>query len=137
VLVLQLAGSNSELSGIAMMMQLRKMANHPALLRYYFTDEQLQDMARRLAADCTYKETNAEYIVEDLSMMSDFQIHQLSSAHKVSYPFNFVLYVLELNACVSFSVDMFRIVPSITISRTSLGHTCTMIYSSQESSIWP
>lgn len=59
------------------------MANHPALLRYYFTDEHLQDMARRLAADHTYKETNPEYIVQDLAMMSDYQIHQLSSVHKV------------------------------------------------------
>jgi SWI/SNF-related matrix-associated actin-dependent regulator 1 of chromatin subfamily A len=86
---LQLTGSNGELSGIAMMMQLRKMANHPALLRYYFTDEQLQDMARRLAADHTYKETNPEYIVQDLAMKSDYQIHQLSSTHKVRYPFHF------------------------------------------------
>jgi SWI/SNF-related matrix-associated actin-dependent regulator 1 of chromatin subfamily A len=83
---LQLTGSNCELSGIAMMMQLRKMANHPALLRYYFTDEQLQDMARRLAADHTYKETNPEYIVQVLAMMSDYQIHQLSSFHKVRCP---------------------------------------------------
>jgi SWI/SNF-related matrix-associated actin-dependent regulator 1 of chromatin subfamily A len=90
VVVLQLTGSSGELSGIAMMMHLRKMANHPALLRYYFTDGQLPDMARRLAADRTYKETNPEYIVQDLAMMSDYQIHQLSSVHKVRCSFHFV-----------------------------------------------
>jgi SWI/SNF-related matrix-associated actin-dependent regulator 1 of chromatin subfamily A len=83
MLMLQLTGINEELSGIAMMMQLRKMANHPVLLRYYFVDEQLKDMAKRLAADHTYKETNPEYIVQDLAVMSDYQIHQLSSVYKV------------------------------------------------------
>lgn len=83
MLMLQLVGTNDELSGIAMMMQLRKMANHPVLLRYYFMDEQLEDMAKRLAADQTYKETNPDYIVQDLAVMSDYQIHQLSSVYKV------------------------------------------------------
>jgi len=59
------------------------MANHPALLRYHFTDEQLEDMAKRLASDPTYKETNHEYIIQDLAVMSDYQIHQLGSTHKV------------------------------------------------------
>jgi SWI/SNF-related matrix-associated actin-dependent regulator 1 of chromatin subfamily A len=68
---------------MAMMMQLRKMANHPVLLRYHFTDEQLENMAKRLAADPTYKETKHEYIVQDLAIMSDYQIHQLGSIHKV------------------------------------------------------
>lgn len=82
-LLLQLTGSSRELSGMAMMMQLRKMANHPVLSRYHFTDEQLEDIAKRLAADPTYKETNPEYIVQDLAIMSDYQIHHLGSVHKV------------------------------------------------------
>jgi SWI/SNF-related matrix-associated actin-dependent regulator 1 of chromatin subfamily A len=73
---------------MAMMMQLRKMANHPVLLRYHFTDEQLEDMARRLSADPTYKETNPEYILQDLAIMSDYQIHQLGSSQKVIVLFN-------------------------------------------------
>ncbi|KAJ4439324.1 hypothetical protein ANN_07446 [Periplaneta americana] len=78
----ELTGSNGELSGMAMMMQLRKMANHPVLLRYHFTDDQLEDIAKRLAADPTYKETNSEYIVQDLAIMSDYQIHSMGSTHK-------------------------------------------------------
>lgn len=109
-----------------MMMQLRKMANHPALLRYYFTDEQLQDMARRLAADRTYKETNPEYIVQDLAMMSDYQIHQLSSAHKVRCPphFCYTSAVAELPVFHSWwrFIELFCLSPCSKISGAHLHH---------------
>ena len=74
---------------MGMMMQLRKMANHPALLRYHFTDDQLEDMARRLAKDPTYKETNPDYIAQDLAIMSDFKLHQMSFNHKVKFLLEF------------------------------------------------
>ncbi|PSN39967.1 SWI/SNF-related matrix-associated actin-dependent regulator of chromatin subfamily A containing DEAD/H box 1 [Blattella germanica] len=78
----KLSESNNELSGMTMMMELRKMANHPVLLRHNFGDDKLEDMAVKLAKDPTYKETNPEYIVQDLAVMSDYQIHQLGCRHR-------------------------------------------------------
>ncbi|XP_049858991.1 SWI/SNF-related matrix-associated actin-dependent regulator of chromatin subfamily A containing DEAD/H box 1 homolog isoform X1 [Schistocerca gregaria] len=65
------------LSGIGMTMDLRKMANHPLLLRYNYTDEQLKSSAAYLARNPSYKGDKEDVIFEDLACMSDFQLHQL------------------------------------------------------------
>lgn len=65
------------------MMDMRKLANHPALLRYYYDDAKLRKISSRLAEDSFYKEKNPQYIYEDLLCMSDFQIHQLTFQYKV------------------------------------------------------
>ncbi|XP_052753322.1 SWI/SNF-related matrix-associated actin-dependent regulator of chromatin subfamily A containing DEAD/H box 1 homolog [Galleria mellonella] len=76
-----LVHATTEQSGISMMMDMRKLANHPLLLRYHYQDDQVRKMAARLARDPTYKEKNEQYVYEDLMCMSDFQIHQLTLVH--------------------------------------------------------
>lgn len=66
-----------------MMMDMRKLANHPLLLRYHYTNDVVRKMASRLAYDPTYKENNAEYAFQDLMCLSDFQLHQLTVQHRV------------------------------------------------------
>ncbi|XP_041979002.1 SWI/SNF-related matrix-associated actin-dependent regulator of chromatin subfamily A containing DEAD/H box 1 homolog [Aricia agestis] len=73
--------STLEKSGISMMMDMRKLANHPLLVRTYYTMDMLRKMADRLARDAGYKEKNSEYVFEDLLCMSDFQIHQLTQQY--------------------------------------------------------
>lgn len=73
--------ATTEQSGMAMMMDMRKLANHPLLLRYYYQEDQVRKMASRLARDPNYKEKNEKYAYEDLMCMSDFQIHQLTLTH--------------------------------------------------------
>lgn len=73
--------ATTEQSGMAMMMDMRKLANHPLLLRYHYTEDIVRKMAPRLARDPTYKEKNEQYVFEDLMCMSDFQIHQLTLNH--------------------------------------------------------
>ncbi|XP_075977599.1 SWI/SNF-related, matrix-associated actin-dependent regulator of chromatin, subfamily a, containing DEAD/H box 1 [Anticarsia gemmatalis] len=73
--------ATTEQSGMAMMMDMRKLANHPLLLRYHYQDEQVRQIARRLARDPSYKEKNEQYAWEDLMCLSDFQIHQLTLSH--------------------------------------------------------
>ncbi|KAK7790263.1 hypothetical protein R5R35_012632 [Gryllus longicercus] len=68
----------NETSFMGMLMQLRKLANHPLLLRYHYQDDQLLELAEKLAADPTYKEENKDYIFEDLQCFSDFEIHTLT-----------------------------------------------------------
>ena len=63
------------------MMDMRKIANHPLLMRYYFSDARLHEIARVLARDSVYKNNNPKQIFEDIAPLSDFKIHQLSEKY--------------------------------------------------------
>ena len=63
--------------GNSIMMDMRKLANHPLLLRFYFTDAKLHEIAKVLARDSVYKNNNPKEIFEDIAPLSDFKIHQL------------------------------------------------------------
>ncbi|CAH0585486.1 unnamed protein product [Chrysodeixis includens] len=73
--------ATTEQSGMAMMMDMRKLANHPLLLRYHYSDATLRGIAARLARHPRYKENNEQYAWEDLLCLSDFQIHQLTQQY--------------------------------------------------------
>ncbi|XP_068633292.1 SWI/SNF-related matrix-associated actin-dependent regulator of chromatin subfamily A containing DEAD/H box 1 homolog [Battus philenor] len=70
--------ATTEQSGISMMMDMRKLANHPLLLRYHYDEAVVKKIASRLVREHGYKEKNEQYAFEDLLCMSDFQIHQLT-----------------------------------------------------------
>ncbi|XP_048508009.1 SWI/SNF-related matrix-associated actin-dependent regulator of chromatin subfamily A containing DEAD/H box 1 homolog [Athalia rosae] len=76
------ADENNEVNGTGMMMQLRKLANHPLLIRNYYDEEKLKGISTKLAKDTTYKQKNPDYVFEELLWMSDFQINQLTRLHK-------------------------------------------------------
>ncbi|XP_076232532.1 SWI/SNF-related, matrix-associated actin-dependent regulator of chromatin, subfamily a, containing DEAD/H box 1 [Calliopsis andreniformis] len=76
------ADQNAEVNGIGMMMQLRKLANHPLLSRDYYNESKLKLIASRLAKEPQYKQKNADYVFEDLEWMSDYQINQLTRTYK-------------------------------------------------------
>ncbi|XP_076654676.1 SWI/SNF-related, matrix-associated actin-dependent regulator of chromatin, subfamily a, containing DEAD/H box 1 [Halictus rubicundus] len=76
------ADQSSEVNGIGMMMQLRKLANHPLLVRDYFNESRLRIIASRLAKEHGYKQKNPDYVFEDLQWMSDYQINQLTRTYK-------------------------------------------------------
>lgn len=80
----QRAEFDDDTSGMTVMMEMRKLTNHPLLLRYYFTDAKLREIAKRLASDLEYKKQNAEYIFEELAIMSDFQVYQTAQKYTVS-----------------------------------------------------
>ncbi|KAJ8959068.1 hypothetical protein NQ318_022324 [Aromia moschata] len=71
------AGQN-EYNGMSIMTDLRKLSNHPLLMRYHYGMDKLQEIARLLAADPGYKDTVVQYIIDDLTWMSDFEIHTLA-----------------------------------------------------------
>jgi len=73
--------SSSERAGIAIMMEMRRIANHPLLMRHYFTDANLRGFSKRLANASSYKKTNEQYIFEELAVMSDFQVYQMCNKH--------------------------------------------------------
>lgn len=69
--------ATSEQSGISIMMDMRKLANHPLLLRYYFTDERVHQIARQLSKHPLYKKSrDPQHVFEELAPLSDFQLYQ-------------------------------------------------------------
>ncbi|XP_071339280.1 SWI/SNF-related matrix-associated actin-dependent regulator of chromatin subfamily A containing DEAD/H box 1A [Trachinotus anak] len=59
------------------MMQLRKMANHPLLHRQYYTTEKLKAMSKLMLKEPTHFDADAALIQEDMEVMSDFELHCL------------------------------------------------------------
>ncbi|KAJ3223206.1 ATP-dependent helicase smarcad1 [Clydaea vesicula] len=65
------------------LMEMRKAANHPLLMREIYNEEILRKIAKAIMKEPEYLDANEEYIFEDLCVMSDFEIHQLCT--KFSY----------------------------------------------------
>ena len=93
-------------SGVGMLMNLRKTANHPLLIRRHFDNDQIRILAQLLKKDPSHREANVKYIMEDLSVMSDFDIHKTCLAYRVSFKRIYLvrkIYMIKL-AIVYFSV---------------------------------
>ena len=73
-------------SGIGMLMNLRKTANHPLLVRDQYDDNKLEVIARLLKTrDSGHKDAVEEYIIEDLRGMSDFDINKTCETYQVGH----------------------------------------------------
>uniref|UniRef100_A0A3P8WTQ0 DNA helicase n=1 Tax=Cynoglossus semilaevis TaxID=244447 RepID=A0A3P8WTQ0_CYNSE len=68
-------GENRELCNV--MMQLRKMANHPLLHRQYYNTEKLKAMSKLMLKEPSHYDADAALIQEDMEVMSDFELHGL------------------------------------------------------------
>ncbi|XP_009881311.1 PREDICTED: SWI/SNF-related matrix-associated actin-dependent regulator of chromatin subfamily A containing DEAD/H box 1 [Charadrius vociferus] len=66
---------NSDMGNV--MMQLRKMANHPLLHRQYYTTDKLRTMSRLMLKEPTHCDANPDLIFEDMTVMTDFELHLL------------------------------------------------------------
>ncbi|XP_062431003.1 SWI/SNF-related matrix-associated actin-dependent regulator of chromatin subfamily A containing DEAD/H box 1 [Rhea pennata] len=66
---------NSDMGNV--MMQLRKMANHPLLHRQYYTNDKLRTMSRRMLKEPTHHNADPDLIFEDMTVMTDFELHLL------------------------------------------------------------
>ena len=73
-------GSCERLPGTKnVMMQLRKLCLHPMLLRVHYTDTVLHEMTTAIMKEDQYRDNNATYIYEDMTVMSDFELNHLCS----------------------------------------------------------
>lgn len=78
--------STNETAGITMMMDMRKLANHPLLLRFHYTDDDVRQIAKQLARNPAYKKNrNPDYVFEELAPLSDFQIYQTIEKFELSF----------------------------------------------------
>ncbi|KAG4070909.1 hypothetical protein HA402_011135 [Bradysia odoriphaga] len=76
--------ATNEHSGMSIMMDMRKLANHPLLMRYYYTDEKVLELAKRLSTHPSWKKTtNPQYIFEELAICSDFQLYQMIEKYNI------------------------------------------------------
>ncbi|NXI71627.1 SMRCD regulator, partial [Anseranas semipalmata] len=66
---------NSDMGNV--MMQLRKMANHPLLHRQYYTVDKLRTMSTLMLKEPTHCDANPDLIFEDMTVMTDFELHLL------------------------------------------------------------
>ncbi|XP_033740962.1 SWI/SNF-related matrix-associated actin-dependent regulator of chromatin subfamily A containing DEAD/H box 1-like [Pecten maximus] len=72
-------GPGESKGGAAMLMQLRKAANHPLLSRTHYTDKLLREMSKHIAREPSHRDrqANPQLIFEDMCVMHDFEIHKL------------------------------------------------------------
>jgi SWI/SNF-related matrix-associated actin-dependent regulator 1 of chromatin subfamily A len=64
------------------MMQLRKMACHPLLHRTRYTDDLLKKMSREILKEEQYWDSDAQYVFEDMQLLTDFELHKLCLKNK-------------------------------------------------------
>lgn len=77
--------ATNEQSGMSIMMDMRKLANHPLLLRYYYSDETVHEIAKILSTHPNYKKNrNPQYVFEELAPLSDFQLYQTMQNYQIS-----------------------------------------------------
>lgn len=63
--------------------QLRKAADHPLLFRHIYNDATIRKMSKAIMKEERYWDANEEYIYEDMSVMTDFELNNLCKEHKV------------------------------------------------------
>jgi len=69
-------------SGVGMLMNLRKIANHPLLVRNHFDGTQVRSLASILKKDPSHNLAVEKFIREDLSALSDYDIHKTCLAYR-------------------------------------------------------
>ncbi|KAJ3357224.1 hypothetical protein HDU83_008037 [Entophlyctis luteolus] len=74
--------NNPAFDGSNVLMQLRKAANHPLLFRRIYDDLKIKTMAREIMKEDQYVDASMDCILEDMSYLSDFQLHNLCKKFK-------------------------------------------------------
>ncbi|ODV80562.1 uncharacterized protein CANTADRAFT_88493 [Suhomyces tanzawaensis NRRL Y-17324] len=74
---LEEAKNNPIPSSSNVLMALRKASLHPLLFRNEYTDEKLEKMSKVIMNEPEYVEANQNYILEDMQVLSDFELNNL------------------------------------------------------------
>ena len=71
-------GKSNKSASKNLIMSLRKASIHPLLFRHLYTDDTIRSMSKAILREPQYAEDgNQVYIMEDMSVMSDFELHNL------------------------------------------------------------
>lgn len=74
--------TGSETSNI--MMALRQAAIHPLLFRRIYDDKKLRIMSKACLAEEEFSNSDVDFVYEDMSVMTDFELHQFCEKHPES-----------------------------------------------------
>ncbi|CCK70217.1 DNA-dependent ATPase FUN30 KNAG_0D04770 [Huiozyma naganishii CBS 8797] len=70
--------TSKEVKSKNLIMSLRKASLHPLLFRHIYKDRTIDQMSKAILREPAYaKDGNKQYIMEDMSYMSDYELHQL------------------------------------------------------------
>lgn len=94
-------------------MSLRKACLHPMLFRYLYTDDVLRVMARKIMRNPEYYDANEQYIYEDMTVMTDFELNQLTHNYPkqlgdYSLPTGFYLHSGKITKLVELVTQMMQ-----------------------------
>uniref|UniRef100_S4RF69 DNA helicase n=1 Tax=Petromyzon marinus TaxID=7757 RepID=S4RF69_PETMA len=59
------------------MMQLRKMANHPLMHRHLYTDDKIRQMSQLILKEPTHYDADPALVQEDMEVLNDLELHRL------------------------------------------------------------
>ncbi|EJT46430.1 chromosome organization and biogenesis -related protein [Trichosporon asahii var. asahii CBS 2479] len=76
------ASAPKDQSSSNILMELRKAASHPLLFRRIYTMPKLKQIARACLNTPTWCDSNFDYVVEDLEVMTDAEIHNFVKEHE-------------------------------------------------------
>jgi len=65
-------------------MDLRKASSHPMLFRRQFDIDKIRLMAKQCMRETEFCDSNYEYIVEDMEVMTDAELQKFCNRYKVS-----------------------------------------------------
>uniref|UniRef100_A0A6G1SJ16 SWI/SNF-related matrix-associated actin-dependent regulator of chromatin subfamily A containing DEAD/H box 1 homolog n=1 Tax=Aceria tosichella TaxID=561515 RepID=A0A6G1SJ16_9ACAR len=68
--------------GAGMLMAMRKLANHPLLMLHHYTQDKLRQMSELMLKEPTHRDANKDLILEDMSVMHDYELHKLCKTYK-------------------------------------------------------
>ena len=115
-------------SGVGMLMNLRKIANHPLLIRHHFDNSQIGTLARMLKKDPSHSHAVEKFIKEDLSVMSDFDIHKTCLAYRVIRNGFHVIFFREIIRRFFFSVSNITVLVTIKFVKVANFNSWTIYY---------
>ncbi|XP_056323369.1 SWI/SNF-related matrix-associated actin-dependent regulator of chromatin subfamily A containing DEAD/H box 1b isoform X3 [Danio aesculapii] len=78
-------GEKRELTNV--MMQLRKMSNHPLLHRQFYTTEKLKAMSKLMLKEPSHRDADPALIKEDMEVLSDFELHRLCQQYSALHEY--------------------------------------------------
>ncbi|KAJ1740826.1 DNA-dependent ATPase fun30 [Coemansia sp. RSA 989] len=74
-------------SWISTFMNMRKVSDHPLLLRSRYDKPMLKQMAKLLMREPDYADANYEYVLEDMEVCSDFELHEICTTYPRMHKF--------------------------------------------------
>lgn len=73
--------SDSMHKSLHIIMELRKVANHPLLVRHRFTNDKLRQMSVDILKEPSHRDADPDMVFEDMTVMSDFELHSLCGTY--------------------------------------------------------